>query len=73
MPRGYGTSYFDKDTCDVPAKNPKPEAPMSLDTGNAGLDGYSVLSRASRRSGVRPAIGGEPDHGGYGVPVIYED
>jgi hypothetical protein len=51
----------------IPAKNPEPPNAMSADTGNAGLDGYSVLSRASRRNGERPAIGGEPD---YPMPYI---
>lgn len=46
----------------IPAKNPAPPNAMSADTGNAGLDGYSVLSRASRHSGERPAIGGMEDH-----------
>lgn len=32
----------------------------SADTGNAGRDGYTVLSRADRESGVRPMVGGTP-------------
>ena len=48
----------------VPAVNPKPENPMSNDTGNAGADGYSVLSRASRYGGKeRPPVGGYPEYG----------
>ena len=55
----------------IPAKNPEPPNAMHGDTGNAGLDGYSVLSRASRHSGERPAIGGETD---YPFPHLnYED
>lgn len=46
----------------MPDKNPLPPNDMSADTGNAGLDGYSVLSRASRHSGERPAIGGVSEY-----------
>lgn len=42
--------------------NPLPENKLSSDTGDAGRDGYSVLSRASRESGLRPLSEG-------GVPV----
>jgi hypothetical protein len=72
MPRGYGNDYLygPNDPCVVPAKNPKPENAMSNDTGNAGLDGYTCLSRASRYSGVRPAIGAEPEYPG---PVSYPE
>jgi len=38
--------------------NPLPENAMSMDTGDAGLDGFSVLSRASRYTGLRPTAGG---------------
>jgi hypothetical protein len=44
----------------VPAENPKPEPRKVLDVGDAGQDGYSVLSRAGREGGRRPAIGGHP-------------
>lgn len=73
MPRGYGDSYFGNvnDTCVVPAKNPEPQNAMSNDTGNAGLDGYTCLSRASRRSGMRPAIGVESEY--PGVTLYLED
>jgi len=54
----------------IPAKNPKPANAMRADTGNAGLDGYSVLSRASRYSGMRPAVGGEPE---FPFPHLQED
>lgn len=43
---------------EAPPMNPLPENAMSNDTGNAGLDGYSVLSRASRYTGERPLAGG---------------
>lgn len=49
---------------DLPPANPLPPNRMSSDTGDAGLDGYSVLSRASRATGVRPATGGTPDYWG---------
>lgn len=45
--------------------NPLPPNAMSLDTGDAGRDGYSVLSRASRFTGQRPIAGGvEPTYNG---------
>lgn len=50
---------------EVPPVNPLPDNAMSMDTGDAGLDGYSVLSRASRYTGLRPLAGGAepcPDH-----------
>lgn len=40
--------------------NPLPENKMTSDTGDAGLDGYTVLSRADRFSGRRPSINGRP-------------
>lgn len=43
---------------DVRPVNPLPPNAMKLDTGDAGRDGYSVLSRASRQTGERPDIGG---------------
>lgn len=50
---------------DLKPCNPLPQNKMSSDSGNAGLDGYSVLSRASRYSGQRPAIGDpHPDYWG---------
>jgi hypothetical protein len=72
MPRGYGNDWCcsQNETCDLPAKNPQPQNAMSNDTGNAGLDGYSCLSRASRRTGVRPAIGVESE---YPVSVLYPE
>ncbi len=44
-----------------PARNPLPPNKMQADTGNAGLDGYSVLSRADRITGRRPSINAVPD------------
>jgi hypothetical protein len=49
--------------------NPLPPNAMSNNTGDAGLDGYSVLSRASRETGERPRIGGESEYWG---PRAYE-
>lgn len=40
--------------------NPLPENAMSNDTGNAGRDGYTVLSRANRYNGQRPISRAEP-------------
>jgi len=54
----------------IPAKNPQEPNAMSADCGDAGLDGYTCLSRASRYSGLRPAIGGEPD---FPFPRLQED
>lgn len=48
----------------APAANPLPENKMSSDTGDAGRDGYSVLSRANRDNGLRPSIGGHRTHPG---------
>lgn len=44
--------------------NPLPENRMVAATGDAGLDGYSVLSSASRFSGMRPSIDGRPEYWG---------
>jgi len=54
----------------IPAKNPQEPNAMSADTGNAGLDGYTVFSRASRYSGMRPAVGGEAE---FPFPHLQED
>jgi hypothetical protein len=42
---------------ELPAVNPLPVNALSNDTGNAGRDGYTVLSRADRYSGQRPLAG----------------
>lgn len=42
---------------EAPALNPLPPNKMTMETGNAGLDGYTVLSRASRFSGERSLVG----------------
>ena len=42
---------------EVPECNPLSPNKMSNDTGNAGADGYSVLSRANRFDGGRPPVG----------------
>lgn len=60
-PYGYAPR---NDPQNVPAKNPCPENAMSNDTGNAGADGYTVLSRASRFTGERPSIQGTPQYDG---------
>jgi hypothetical protein len=49
---------------DLEAQNPKPEGLKTADSGNAGLDGYTVLSRADRETGQRPSTGGYPCHQG---------
>lgn len=58
----YGGIYSTgrNEPVDIPAANPLPSNKMSNDTGNAGADGYTVLSRASRFSGERPPVGGYP-------------
>ncbi len=43
---------------EAPPLNPLPENAKTADTGDAGRDGYSVLSRASRFTGERPTAGG---------------
>lgn len=49
---------------DLRPANPLPMNKMNSETGDAGLDGYSVLSRADRWSGQRPSIDGRPDYWG---------
>lgn len=49
---------------DLKPANPLPPNKMCSATGDAGLDGYSVLSRASRITGERPSTGGTPDYWG---------
>lgn len=44
---------------EAPPVNPLPDNAMSNDCGNAGADGYTVLSRASRYTGERPLVGPE--------------
>lgn len=41
--------------------NPLPDNAKSSDTGNAGRDGYTVLSRANPYTKVRPSISGHPE------------
>jgi hypothetical protein len=48
--------------CKVTPANPLPDNKMSNDTGDAAKDGYTVLSRASRYSGVRPSIGKKDEY-----------
>jgi hypothetical protein len=54
------------------AVNPLPDNAMSNDTGNAGLDGYTVLSRASRHTGQRPLAGTESDYAPLGPNLAEE-
>lgn len=56
---------------EAPAVNPLEPNKMSDDTGNAGLDGYTVLSRASRMTGERPPVG--PETPEYFGPRMSED
>jgi hypothetical protein len=52
--------------------NPLPANKMSLNTGDAGQDGYSVLSRANRYSGERPMVGGMQEYvGPHTAPEDY--
>lgn len=71
----YGGLYQDgrNEPVDIPAKNPLPQNKMNAETGNAGLDGYTVLSRANRATGSRPPVGGYPVHEGPQLDDTYED
>ena len=54
------------------ALNPRdPTHERKPETGNAGYDGYTVLSRASRRTGERFIVG-SPEQEFYG-PNLNED
>lgn len=68
--RGYPYYQGRDENAVIPECNPLPANAMSADTGNAGADGYSVLSRASRYTGMRPAVGGEPE---FPFPRLHED
>lgn len=54
------------------AVNPLSDNAMSNDTGNAGRDGYTVLSRASRYTGCRPLAGTESDYAPIGPNLAEE-
>ena len=56
----YGYQPKRNQPIDIEAVNPKPDGHMTQDTGNAGADGYTVLARADRESGLRPMVGGTP-------------
>lgn len=58
-------------TVDAPPVNPLPPNAMTADTGNAGQDGYTVYSRADRRTGWRPDIG--PNYQEFHGPKPEED
>lgn len=49
---------------EVEEVNPLGQAPLSNNCGDAGRDGYTVLSRANRYSGDRPMINGVPQFEG---------
>jgi hypothetical protein len=49
---------------DLQPCNPLPPNRMRSDVGDAGRDGYSVLSYADRTTGQRPAINGRPEYWG---------
>lgn len=74
--RPYGALYEPfgharrNDPIAVEAVNPIEDNAMSHDTGNAGRDGYTVLSRANRYDGRRPFINGVPQYEG---PKLSED
>jgi hypothetical protein len=55
---------------EAPAANPLPPNKMTMETGNAGLDGYTVHSRADRNFGERPIANTEPF---YEAPKNSED
>lgn len=71
----YGGLYGENpnEPVKIPAKNPLPQNKMTAETGNAGLDGYTVLSRANRATGSRPPVGGYPVHEGPQLDDTYED
>lgn len=68
----YTTSPPNKPNQPVEARplNPLPEHAMQADVGDAGRDGYTVLSRASRFTGERYIAGTEPEYWG---PKLNED
>lgn len=56
---------------EAPPVNPLPPNKMSNDTGNAGADGYTVVSRADRMTGERTISG--PSEVEYDRPRLSED
>lgn len=58
------------DLVELPEMNPLPENKKTLETGDAGLDGYTVYSRASRYDGDRPISHATPQFEG---PKLNED
>jgi len=66
----YGSLYmpFGRTKRNEPVRlreaNPLEPNAMSDNTGDAGQDGYTVKSRASRYSGERPFIEGSPEYFG---------
>lgn len=51
--------------------NPLPDNPKIMDCGDAGRDGYTVLSRASRYTGERSTVGNPVEL--YEGPRLSED
>lgn len=49
---------------DIKPANPLPPNQHRSDCGDAGLDGYSVLSRANANTGARPPVEGSPEYWG---------
>jgi hypothetical protein len=49
---------------EAPPRNPLPENAMSADCGDAGRDGYTVVSRASRITGERNISHATPEFEG---------
>lgn len=49
---------------EAPAVNPLPENAKIADCGDAGRDGYTVLSRADRTTGERKLNRTVPEYGG---------
>jgi len=59
----YDTPGFERRNriVDIPPVNPLPANAMKADTGDAAQDGYTVYSRADRRTGWRPDVGPESE------------
>lgn len=54
---------------EVPPTNPLPDNAMNGESGNAGLDGYTVLSRANRYTGERTISRADPFYEGpHNIP-----
>lgn len=60
----YDPNSKPMDPIKVRPANPLPQNAMSNETGDAGQDGFTVLSKASRITDQRPLIGGIPEYWG---------